>query len=246
MIQAVSDSCSVRWAKVNRKVYKFQSLVFKQGDDSEAQSAIGEQQAVQTDDKNTVCTGKHQTGNEVLAFAQPDRVEIQLSAGAGEQTDDQQQESQCIPEESRGVNSGETLKSDSELPKSILSKTSDSADQTKWKTVYGEYLGPSHVTTNHNRPPSQEEETNFTSEESSSARRAQRRVRFQEADGGDGRELGPNGDEHEAVSASTCPTCRQHIATGPLVYTDLMEKTKEELVNMVVNLHVNLDQERRK
>ena len=31
MISAVTDSCSVRYAQLDRKIYRFQSLVFKEG-----------------------------------------------------------------------------------------------------------------------------------------------------------------------------------------------------------------------
>lgn len=40
MIPAVADSCSVRLDKVNRKVYKFRALVFRQGKLSEVSISI--------------------------------------------------------------------------------------------------------------------------------------------------------------------------------------------------------------
>ncbi|KAL9955558.1 hypothetical protein ACROYT_G036896 [Oculina patagonica] len=53
-------------------------------------------------------------------------------------------------------------------------------------------------------------------------------------------------EETSEVETPTCPTCHQVIARDTKDYDSLMEKSKEELVTMVMNLNLNLQNRRRK
>lgn len=176
MIPAVADSCSVRLDKVNRKVYKFRALVFRQ------------------DAK----------GNNKEAY----------------------------------INSEKSCKIEvlqAPLTRGILSQER----KTEWKCTYGELLSKTKcLQQNEQKLSGLTQKGSNTSQDISNdcetLRKERQRVRFKESQGRD------------KAESPTCPTCLQIIANEAKDYSCFMEKSKEELVAMLINLKTQCDTSRRK
>lgn len=119
--------------------------------------------------------------------------------------------------------------------RSILSQQ----PKTEWKCAYNELLSgikdiPRQKDDLTSGPIRKKSKTSQDTTNDSEAKIDRQRVRFKGV------------EESSEMETPTCPTCRQVIAKDTKDYDSLMEKSKEELVTMVMNLSLNLQNRRRK
>lgn len=177
MITAVADSCSVRLDVVNRKVYKFRALVFRQ------------------DSK----------GNNKEAYLNRET-------------------------------SSKTEVTQAPVTRGILSQQ----PKTEWKSVHGELpnkaKGPGK---NEELPSGPTRKRSKTSQDISddceTLKKERQKVRFKETE-----------KTLNQLETPACPKCLQVIAQETKDYDCLMEKSKEELVAMLINLKTQFNTKTRK
>lgn len=110
--------------------------------------------------------------------------------------------------------------------------------KTEWKCAYSDLLsGRKDVQRQNDDPLSgpirKKSKPSEDSTDEPEAKTERQRVRFK-------------GVDDSEMATPTCPTCKQIIVKQTEEYDALMEKSKEELVTMVMNLSLNLQNRRRK
>lgn len=114
--------------------------------------------------------------------------------------------------------------------------------KTEWKCAYSELLnstkGPQKDDVSLSGPVRKRSKTaqDISSDSELLRKDGTQRVRFQETET----------TGIEAETGSSCPTCFQVIAKDSKNYDRLMEKSKEELVTMVINLNASLQNRNRR
>ncbi|XP_058948828.1 uncharacterized protein [Pocillopora verrucosa] len=144
-------------------------------------------------------------------------------------------------QDAQGNNKGAYLDRKKENPsgpatRSILSQQ----PKTEWKCAYNELLSGRKDMQRQNDDPlsgpirkKSKPSEDSTDEPDHETKTERQRVRFK-------------GVDDSETETSTCPACKQIIVKETEEYDSLMEKSKEDLVAMVMNLSLNLQNRRRK